>query len=52
MRAILVFTILLLSLTGAVPEPKHSVRGDDLRPAATFLIDLSRLNPLPTEATV
>jgi hypothetical protein len=31
MRAILVFTILLLGLTGAAPEPKYSLRGGDLR---------------------
>jgi hypothetical protein len=31
MRAILVFTILLLGLAGAAPEPKYSLRGDDLR---------------------
>jgi hypothetical protein len=31
MRAILVFTILLLGLTGAALEPKYSLRGDDLR---------------------
>jgi Transglycosylase SLT domain len=38
MRAILVFTILLLGLTGAAPEPKYSLRGDDLR-AGRGLID-------------
>jgi hypothetical protein len=31
MRAILVITILLLGLSGSAPEPKYSLRGDDLR---------------------
>jgi hypothetical protein len=31
MRAILVFTILLLGLAGAGPEPKYSLRGDGFR---------------------
>jgi len=31
MRAIIVFTILLLGLSGAALEPKYSLRGDDLR---------------------
>jgi hypothetical protein len=37
MRAILVFTILLLGLTGAAPEPKYSLRGDDLRASRDLL---------------
>jgi len=38
MRAILVFTMLLLGLTGAALEPKYSLRGDDLR-AGRGLVD-------------
>jgi hypothetical protein len=37
MRAILVFTIMLLGLTGAAPEPKYSLRGDDLRASRNLL---------------
>ena len=40
MRAILVFTILLLALTGAAPEPKYSLRGDDLRASHDLLNEL------------
>jgi Transglycosylase SLT domain len=40
MRAILVFTILLLGLTGAAPEPKYSLRGGDLRASRDLLIEI------------
>jgi hypothetical protein len=44
MRAILVFTILLLGLTGAAPAATFA-------PAATCATGLSRSNSPPTEAT-
>lgn len=37
MRVILVFTILLVGLTGAAPEPKYSLRVDDLRVSRDLL---------------
>ena len=37
MRAILVFTILLLGLAGAALEPEYSLRGDDLRASRDLL---------------
>ena len=43
MRAILVFTILLLGLTGAAPEPKYSLRGDDLRASRDLLDGLIKI---------
>jgi hypothetical protein len=43
MRAILAFTILLLGLTGAAPEPKYSLRGDDLRASRDLLDGLIKI---------
>jgi hypothetical protein len=43
MRAILVFTILLLGLAGAAPEPKYSLRGDDLRASRDLLDGLIKI---------